>query len=119
MSSFARPSNGSKVISKSPLPTSEARWTKLTKIDWQDRSGKVRVWESAERSTRGKGGVDGISRDLKMLIVAVGIIAILKEEDGPKIVLAKQYRPPCETICIEVPAGTESVRRAINNRINR
>jgi ADP-ribose pyrophosphatase len=39
------------------------------------------------------------------LIVAVGIIAILKEEDGPKIVLGKQFRPPCETICIEMPAG--------------
>jgi ADP-ribose pyrophosphatase len=38
-------------------------------------------------------------------MVAVGIIAILKEEDGPKIVLGKQFRPPCETICIEMPAG--------------
>jgi len=37
--------------------------------------------------------------------VAVGIIAVLKEADGPKIVLGKQYRPPLETICIEVPAG--------------
>jgi ADP-ribose pyrophosphatase len=32
-------------------------------------------------------------------------VAILKEDDGPKIVLGKQYRPPCETMCIEVPAG--------------
>ena len=37
--------------------------------------------------------------------VAVGIIAILKEEDGPKILLGKQFRPPCETVCIELPAG--------------
>lgn len=38
-------------------------------------------------------------------LVAVGVIAILKEDDGPKIVLGKQYRPPCETMCIELPAG--------------
>jgi ADP-ribose pyrophosphatase len=34
------------------------------------------------------------------------MVAILNEEDGPKIILGKQYRPPCETVCIEMPAGT-------------
>jgi ADP-ribose pyrophosphatase len=63
MSSSAKPSNGSKILSKTPLPANEAKWTKLTKIDWQDPSGKQRVWECAERSTRGKGGIDGISND--------------------------------------------------------
>jgi len=37
--------------------------------------------------------------------VGVGVIAILREDDGPKIVLGKQFRPPCETVCIELPAG--------------
>jgi hypothetical protein len=56
----SKPSNGSKIISSNPLPTTEAKWTKLTKINWQDPSGKPRIWESAERSTRSKGGIDGI-----------------------------------------------------------
>jgi ADP-ribose pyrophosphatase len=59
--SSTTPSNGSKILSKTPLPANEAKWTKLTKINWQDPSGKQRVWESAERSTRGKGGIDGSS----------------------------------------------------------
>jgi hypothetical protein len=60
MSSSAKPSNGSKILSKTALPANEAKWTKLTKINWQDPSGKHRIWECAERSTRTKGGVDGI-----------------------------------------------------------
>jgi ADP-ribose pyrophosphatase len=55
----SKPSNGSKILSQSPLQANEAKWTKLTKINWQDASGKERVWESAERSTRSKGGIDG------------------------------------------------------------
>ena len=43
-----------------------------------------------------------------LTLLAVGIIAILNEEDGPKIILGKQYRPPCETMCIEIPAGLHS-----------
>jgi ADP-ribose pyrophosphatase len=109
----AKPTNGSKIISKSPLSADEAKWARLTKINWQDPSGKSRVWESAERTTRSKRGIDGnlhsfasIVGQTNTYVLAVGIIAILKEEDGPKIVLGKQYRPPCETMCIEVPAGT-------------
>ena len=59
MSSSAKPTNGSKILSKSPLSANEAKWTRLVKIDWQDPSGKQRIWESAERSTRSKGGIDG------------------------------------------------------------
>jgi hypothetical protein len=59
--SSSKPTNGSKILSKTPLSAHEAKWTKLTKINWQDPSGKQRVWESAERSTRSKGGIDGIS----------------------------------------------------------
>jgi len=60
--SFSKPTNGSKIVSKGPLSSDEAKWTKLTKINWQDPTGKDRVWESAERSTRSKGGIDGIPR---------------------------------------------------------
>jgi hypothetical protein len=59
-SSLSKPTNGSKILSKTTLPAQEAKWTKLTKINWQDPSGKQRIWESAERSTRSKGGVDGL-----------------------------------------------------------
>jgi hypothetical protein len=59
MSQSALPSNGSKILSKSPLSPNEAKWTRLTKINWQDPSGHNRLWECAERSTRSKGGIDG------------------------------------------------------------
>lgn len=56
-----KPTNGSKILSKCPLSADEAKWTKLTKINWQDPSGKQRIWESAERSTRSEGGIDGMN----------------------------------------------------------
>jgi len=120
--STSKPTNGSKILSSHPLPANEAKWTKLTKINWQDPAGKRRIWESAERSTRSKGGIDGTYLPHSSLVavltrVAVGIIAILKEEDGPKIVLGKQFRPPCETLCIEVPAGI-SLFYGVDDRVD-
>lgn len=38
-------------------------------------------------------------------IDAVGIVAILEKPGGPELLLQKQYRPPIDKICIEVPAG--------------
>lgn len=35
----------------------------------------------------------------------VGIIAVLKKPTGPEILLQKQFRPPVNGVCIEVPAG--------------
>ena len=35
------------------------RWVTLKKINWSDPDGKHRVWESAERKTRGSSGIDG------------------------------------------------------------
>lgn len=82
----------------------------------------MRDWESCERTTRPKGSdIDG-----------VGIVAILNKSTGihslselhgftqpstnesrhagpfpagPEIILQKQYRPPVDKVCIEVPAG--------------
>ncbi|KAK4247673.1 NUDIX hydrolase domain-like protein [Corynascus novoguineensis] len=85
----------SKLISSQPLLASEAVWTKLVKKTYKDPNGVTRTWESAERTTRPKNSdIDG-----------VGIVAILEEETGPKIVLQKQYRPPLDKIVIELPAG--------------
>ncbi|KAG9722573.1 putative ADP-ribose pyrophosphatase, partial [Aureobasidium melanogenum] len=38
-------------------------------------------------------------------IDAVGIVAILEKPTGPELLLQKQYRPPIDKVCIEVPAG--------------
>jgi ADP-ribose pyrophosphatase len=38
-------------------------------------------------------------------IDAVGIVAILEKPTGSELLLQKQYRPPIDKICIEVPAG--------------
>ncbi|ROV93802.1 hypothetical protein VMCG_08797 [Cytospora schulzeri] len=84
-----------KILSVGPLTNSEAKWTKLAKIQYKDPTGKTRDWESAERSTRPKGSdIDG-----------VGIVAILEKSTGPEIILQKQYRPPADKVVIEVPAG--------------
>ena len=80
--SQGKATNGSKILHKSALAADEAKFTKLCKIDWQDpckfsiyimlflstilivtltlSAGRKRVWESAERSTRGSGGIDGM-----------------------------------------------------------
>lgn len=48
-----------------------------------------------ERLTRRKGSdVD-----------AVGILAVLEKSTGPEILLQKQFRPPVDKVCIEIPAG--------------
>lgn len=54
-----------------------------------------RTYEYASRCTR----------PATSQIDAVGIIAILEKPSGPEIVLQKQYRPPIDRVCIEVPAG--------------
>lgn len=95
MSSKSKPSNGSKILQKSDMPLDEAKWTTLKKIEWQDPTGKKRVWESAERVSN-QSSTTG----------AVGIIALLKSSGTKtRIVLEKQYRPPLDAICIEIPAG--------------
>lgn len=92
---MTKPTNGSKIIKKQDLSLSEAKWTTLKKIDWQDPTGKQRVWEAAERVTNKSSTTQ-----------AVGIIALLKSKDQKtRIILEKQYRPPLDAICIEVPAG--------------
>ncbi|KUI60856.1 ADP-ribose pyrophosphatase [Cytospora mali] len=85
----------SQILSVGPLAESEAKWTKLVKIQYKDPTGKTRDWESAERSTRPRGSdIDG-----------VGIVAILEKSTGPEIILQRQYRPPADKVMIEVPAG--------------
>ncbi|KOH00432.1 ADP-ribose diphosphatase [Saccharomyces eubayanus] len=76
--------------------TSDCKWIGLQKIIYKDPNGNEREWDSAVRTTRNSGGVDGI-----------GILTILKYKDGKpdEILLQKQFRPPVEGVCIEMPAG--------------
>ncbi|MCJ1276688.1 hypothetical protein MMC21_004495 [Puttea exsequens] len=84
-----------KVISTEPLTIEDARWTKLVLTTYKDPLGKERKWESAERLTRPKNSpIDG-----------VGIIAIFQKSTGPELLLQKQFRPPIDTVVIELPAG--------------
>lgn len=86
-----------KLISKEAVKdTSSCKWIGLEKIKYRDPNGGEREWDSAIRMTRTTGEVDGI-----------GILAILKYGDGKpdEIVLQKQFRPPVEGVCIEMPAG--------------
>ncbi|MCJ1298894.1 hypothetical protein MMC08_001685 [Hypocenomyce scalaris] len=85
-----------KVLSTEPLMIKDALWTKLVKINYKDPLGKERTWEAAERSTR----------PTTSLVDGVGIVAILSHpQNGPSLLLQKQFRPPINKVAIEVPAG--------------
>ncbi|KAI9845722.1 MAG: hypothetical protein M1837_004555 [Sclerophora amabilis] len=84
-----------KIQSRVPLENTDARWVKLVKTNYTDPNGKARTWESAERLTR----------PVNSLIDGVGIVAILEKPSGPELLLQKQFRPPVDKVCIEVPAG--------------
>ncbi|KAJ9114310.1 hypothetical protein QFC22_005762 [Naganishia vaughanmartiniae] len=84
-----------KIVSTTESQPEGFKWVRLKKIDWEDETGKKRVWEAAERCTRAKSGVD-----------AVAIIALLDHPSKPlSTVILEQYRPPIENTVIELPAG--------------
>lgn len=83
------------VVKISPLSANEAKWSELQKIEWADQTGKTRVWEAANRKTRGSAGVD-----------AIAIAPILLHPKRPaQTLIIKQFRPPLDAFCIEFPAG--------------
>lgn len=73
-----------------------------TRLTYTDPHGITRDWEVAERTTRPAGSeIDG-----------VGILAVLHppgDSTGvsgePCVLLQKQYRPPVDKVCVELPAG--------------
>ncbi|PSK51678.1 ADP-ribose pyrophosphatase [Elsinoe australis] len=87
--------SNAKVLKQEPMKAEDAKWVKLVKTTYNSADNKTRDWESAERMTRPKNS----------LIDGVGIVAILEKANGPELLLQKQYRPPIDKICIEVPAG--------------
>ncbi|KAE9406992.1 hypothetical protein BT96DRAFT_954588 [Gymnopus androsaceus JB14] len=58
-----------KIVSVTDLPTHEAKWITLKKIEYTDAEGKSRLWEVSQRKTRKSSGID-----------AVAILAILKSK---------------------------------------
>ncbi|KHJ31603.1 putative adp-ribose pyrophosphatase [Erysiphe necator] len=85
----------SKVLKTEILKSEDAKWIQLMLTTYRDPLGKERTWEYAERQTRPQSSS----------VDAVGIVAILDLPTGPEIVLQKQFRPPVNTVCIEIPAG--------------
>lgn len=84
-----------KIVKVEDLPASEAKWVSFQKISWQDQTGKDRVWEAAARKTRGTSGVD-----------AVAILTIIRHPNRPpSTIIILQYRPPVDSVCVELPAG--------------
>ncbi|KAK4178140.1 NUDIX hydrolase domain-like protein [Triangularia setosa] len=84
------------ITSVTDLPTSEAKWVTLQKIEYTDQTGKARTWEVASRKTRSaKAGVDA---------VAIGNI-LLSPNRAPSTLLVIQYRPPLDAYTVEWPAG--------------
>ncbi|SMN18015.1 similar to Saccharomyces cerevisiae YBR111C YSA1 Nudix hydrolase family member with ADP-ribose pyrophosphatase activity [Maudiozyma saulgeensis] len=86
-----------KLISSAPVTDpNSCKWIGLEKLTYTDPNGVQREWDCAVRKTRNSGGVDGI-----------GMLTILKYKDGTpdQVLLQKQFRPPVDGVCIEVPAG--------------
>ncbi|TKA55285.1 hypothetical protein B0A49_10524 [Cryomyces minteri] len=81
-------------INESPFGVT-SWYTSSSPTKYTSPDGHARTWESAERQTRPKNS----------LIDGVGIVAILTTPDGPALLLQKQFRPPINAVCIEVPAG--------------
>ncbi|CEP61526.1 ADP-ribose diphosphatase LALA0_S03e04830g [Lachancea lanzarotensis] len=95
MSAKGKPEDAKFLKSYSVSNADECKWIGLERLEYIDPAGNKRQWDSAVRLTRNSGGIDG-----------VGILAILKAPGKePEILLQKQFRPPVEGVCIEMPAG--------------
>jgi len=94
--SLARPADSlkeAKVLGREELK--EPKWVQLEGIKWVTPKGQEKLWEVASRKTRGKAGVD-----------AVAILALISHPSKPlSTVIVLQFRPPVNSICVELPAG--------------
>lgn len=88
----------------------QGNWIQTRKINYTDPSGKSRVWEMAVRTTRTETtGLD-----------AVSILGLLRERNNPKkVVLVKQFRPPCSGVVIELPAGLIDPNESVESTAER
>lgn len=86
-----------RILSKTDLPISEARWITLKKIKYLDADGQEGAWEVAERKTRKSTGIDAVA--------VLGIIRSKTNAFPLSTVIIEQYRPPVDKFIIELPAG--------------
>lgn len=84
----------------------QGNWIQTRKINYTDPNGNARVWEMAVRTTRTETtGLD-----------AVSILATLREPNAAKrVVLTKQFRPPCEKVVVEFPAGLIDPKESVES----
>lgn len=85
----------SKLIEKQEVH--KGKWLLTERIEYTDPEGINRTWESIRRTNvpENKEGVDSTCA-----------IAILEKNlHIDRIILVKQYRPPLDAYCIELPAG--------------
>ncbi|KAI4724878.1 putative ADP-ribose pyrophosphatase [Aureobasidium sp. EXF-10728] len=100
-----------RVLKEEPLASSDAKWTALRKITYNNAENVTKIWYDYHRSLyvvntkKARESAVRPTRPSNSSIDAVGIVAILEKASGPELLLQKQYRPPIDKICIEVPAG--------------
>lgn len=96
------------LVSEEPLD--HGKWIQLRKIAYKDPLGKQREWEMAVRTTR----TDTTGLD------AVCILATIKSKQStPLLVLTKQFRPPCNKVVIELPAGLIDPKESVESTAER
>ncbi|EFP91253.1 uncharacterized protein PGTG_17110 [Puccinia graminis f. sp. tritici CRL 75-36-700-3] len=90
---------GSAAVTHSePLENSKAKWIGLRSIDWIDETGKERKWEASYRKTAGESASDKPD--------AVAIFTLVSRPQLPlSTILVLQFRPPVNSIVVELPAG--------------
>lgn len=77
-------------------PLQQGRFINLKKIQYVNPLGKASVWEMATRPTK----------PVNSPVDAVIIVPILHYPQGEtKVALVRQFRPPCDGVCVEFPAG--------------
>ncbi|AWU78289.1 uncharacterized protein C5L36_0E03470 [Pichia kudriavzevii] len=85
-----------KITKRTKLENENAKFVNLEKLEYVSPLGKQGVWEIATRTTKPKGS----------LVDAVIIVPILKYPNGDKkLVFVRQFRPPCNGVVVEFPAG--------------
>lgn len=99
----------------SELAMDQGKWIQLRKIIYKDPQGKQREWEMAVRTTR----TDTTGLDA---VCIMGLIKNHKEslkDDSPLLVLTKQFRPPCNKVVVELPAGLIDPNESVESTAER
>lgn len=88
--------------------------TEPTSITYTDPTSQIRTWESAYRPTRPTNSdIDAIgiaailqpSPTLSSSTKVSPLVAQVQASGKPCLLLQRQFRPPVEKVCVEVPAG--------------